>query len=323
MKTLGSHAEHGAKTALDVFSVENYLNTYILLSSLIPDFPTAHPIVSPRDLTGKREQLAHISLTAITDALAQRTGIPFSDALLLARLKHLKTPTLDNFPTAAAQKNHAIDLMGLIQTAMTTFADPPTLKSYSNKDVTDWFISKWPRYFTEPLTNWAEKCNFALLTFSNAIIAYEEKSSEIDRVYDMMNTASNAHKLQINKPDKKNKLGGNDDKRQGRNAPGHLPQKSRYSKNVKGSGSYGLKKRFNLPDTANDLPEELKRDTNLCKVYNETNAFSKNVCFTCGSNDHHTKGCQNSSPTSVEKAKGDKFAKAYAKLLEHFNPNSS
>ena len=189
---------------------------------------------------------------------------------------------------------------------MTTFADPPPFESYCNKEVTDWFISKWPRQFTEPLSNWAKRCDFALSKFSDALLAYKERSSDVDRLYDMMYTTSHAHKVHTNKPDKKNKTGDNGDKTQGRNTPGHTPQKSSYSKNGKGSGSNSLKQRFNLPDTANDLPEELKRDTDLCKTYDETNAFTKNVCFKCGSNDHHTKGCQNSSPTSAEKAKGDK-----------------
>ena len=56
-----------------------------------------------------------------------------------------------------------------------------------------------------------------------------------------------------------------------------------------------FKNHYNLPDTSNDLPEELKRDTDLSKVYNETNAFSKNVCFTCGSNDHHRRHSQEST----------------------------
>ena len=88
---------------------------------------------------------------------------------------------------------------------------------------------------------------------------------------------------------------------------GKSPLKSKTAKD--------FKTRNNLPDKSNDLPEELSKDKELCKIYDGTNVFA-DVCFKCGSHDHHSSKCPKSSTTPEEKAKGDRIAKAYKKVLD-------
>ncbi len=195
MNTLEGHAEHGAKSALDVFSVKDYTTIRILLKNLIPDFPTRYPTVVTRDPNGKREQLSQIPLTVITNAFAQRTGKPFSDSLLLARLKRLQAPRFPDNPTETSLKSHSMKLIRLIYSTLIAFADPPTINEYKSNVITDWFTSKWPRHLAEGFNKLAKKYDFSLWEIARTIDAYREPSHPTARAHSMISICSILHKI--------------------------------------------------------------------------------------------------------------------------------
>lgn len=49
----------------------------------------------------------------------------------------------------------------LVDATLNTFANPPVYTDLINKDVTDWFISKWPHHLNEKFSKLAEEKQFS------------------------------------------------------------------------------------------------------------------------------------------------------------------
>ena len=64
-KTLAKHAQHGAKTLLDVFSTEDYGHLHTMLEPLIPDYAERYPNIAYSLDRNARRQWAEIPLRVI------------------------------------------------------------------------------------------------------------------------------------------------------------------------------------------------------------------------------------------------------------------
>ena len=193
----------------------------------------------------------------------------------------------------------------LVDATLNTFANPPVYTDLTDKDVTAWFISKWPHHMNEIFSKLAEERQFLLEDLITAILDYDEQSPTIVKLHQGM--AITEHRFTSDRQPIKQYVPQENTRQTRRQISRKSPLKSKTAKD--------FRTRNNLPDKSHDLPEELSKDKELCKIYDETNVVA-DVCFKCGSHDHHSSKCPKSSPTPEEKAKGDKIAKAYKKVLD-------
>jgi hypothetical protein len=170
----------------------------------------------------------------------------------------------------------------------------------ADKDLTEWFISKCPPAFRGSLTKKAEELNFSLHSLVTHITSYK---GDYDPVYADIAASEHGHKFK-GTSDRQPRTPNRTDTRPSR------PSTTTFSKDK----PKDFKTRNRLPGSSKDLPEQLRKDKDLCKVYDNTNVFS-NVCFKCGSSGHHTRQCSNESPLAAEKEHGAEIENAYKKVI--------
>lgn len=286
----------GAQTYSHAFSIQDKTKVFYTTIAHIPDCNERFPALRARNATEIITQYENTPLSILIDALTRDSGTPYSMSTLITRLKQSRIDPLPSNPTTENLKRYALTLGEQVERSLETLKDYPDMTDLADKALTDWFISKWPPPFREDFTKKAETLNFSLDSLVRHLTSFTEQP---DPAYKIMSACTHAHMFKVSsdkQPRPANKMEIKPTGKSTGTTPKDKPK--------------DFKTRYKLPDSSKDLPEQLRKDKETCKVYDETKVFD-DVCFKCGSYEHHTRQCSNESPTPGEQERGAAILKAF------------
>ena len=286
----------GAQTYSHAFSIQDKTKVFYTTIAHIPDGNERFPALRARNATEIITQYEKIPLSILIDALTRDSGTPYSMSTLITRLKQSRIDPLPSDPTSENLKRYALTLGEQVERSLETLKDYPDMTDLADKALTDWFISKWPPPFREDFTKKAETLNFSLDSLVRHLTSFTEQS---DPAYKIMSACTHAHMFK-----------GSSDKQPRPANKTEIKPTGKSTGTTPKDKPKDFKTRYKLPDSSKDLPEQLRMDKETCKVYDETKVFD-DVCFKCGSYEHHTRQCSNESPTPGEQERGAAILKAF------------